>query len=140
MMPAAQGQPPPAGFLAAVPRRVFSRSGEDAPIPTFINAVEFIGMGMDVIMDVGVVSPESIVKSKEKFAKEPNSTPLVVDLLVHSRFGMSLQTAIAIHQKLTQALHQIQQQPLPFGQPLPDTDDTETETETEAEARPEESK
>jgi hypothetical protein len=111
MMPPIPGQSPPLGVLAAATRRVFSRSDNDPPIPTYVNAIEFTGLGMDVVMDVGIVSPESIIKARDRAAKEPESTaPAVVDLQVFFRFGMSLQTAVLAHQRLSQMLQMTQEQ------------------------------
>jgi hypothetical protein len=92
--------------LNALAKRVFSRSNEDGPEPVYTNAVEFASMGMDVFMDVGVVSPESVAAA---LAIKSGNQP-TVNVLVNFRFGMSLQTAVLMQRKLTEMLQGAQAQ------------------------------
>jgi hypothetical protein len=90
--------------VAATSHKVFSQGANDPPAPIYLNAVEFTGMGMDVLMDIGVVSPESVVAAMTK-KKTPDALA-VVDMRVHYRFGLSIQTAFQMHQKLSALLDQ----------------------------------
>lgn len=94
------------GQVAARAQRVFSRGNEEPPQPVYINAVEFSAMGMDVFMDVGVVTPEAInAVLQQKSAADVIPT---VNFLVNFRFGMSLQATMMMHQRLTELLRQSQ--------------------------------
>jgi len=93
---------PPQGQVAAISKRRFSRTEGDPPEVSYVNAVEFTALGMDIFMDVGIVSPETINKAREQ--EQLYSAPLIVDFQVNARFGMTLQTAIMIHQRLTDVL------------------------------------
>jgi len=62
-------------------------------------------MGMDVFMDVGVVPAESL-GAAVKFSNENPGVPAPVDFHVSFRFGMSVQSAIMIHQRLSQLIQQ----------------------------------
>jgi hypothetical protein len=84
-------------------RRVFSRSEDHPPYPVYTNAIEFSGLGMDMFMDVGVVDPEAVSAAIQD--KPENGVP-TVNVLVNFRFGMSLHTAAAMHQKLGELLKQ----------------------------------
>ncbi len=95
-----------AAQIAAKSRRVFSRSDEEPPHPVYINAVEFSAMGMDVLMDVGVVTPEAINAALQQ--KSTADVVPTVDFLVNYRFGMSIQAAMMMHQRLTELLRQSQ--------------------------------
>jgi hypothetical protein len=70
-------------------------------------------MGMDVFMDAGVVSPESVTAA---LANAPAEGIPTVDLHVTVRFGMSLQTAMMMHQRLTDLLSHAQQQAAAMAQ------------------------
>jgi hypothetical protein len=93
-----------ASQLQAMPQRVFSRGNDDPPYPVYVNGVEFAGMGLDMFMDVGVVSPEA-VGSAIQTESAKGEIP-VVPFLVNFRFVMSFQTAIAMQVKLTELLRQ----------------------------------
>jgi hypothetical protein len=56
---------------------------------------------MDVFMDAGTVSPESVRDAMEM--KSSGKTP-TVRFNIDFRFGMSLQTAIFMHRRLTELL------------------------------------
>jgi hypothetical protein len=79
------------------------RASEEPPV--FINSAEFSGMGMDVFMDVGIVPVESISVATKTYQENPDKPPSV-DFHVSFRFGMSVQSAILIHQRLSQFLQQ----------------------------------
>src|SRR5665213_1916197 len=96
----------PGGALQAIAKRVYSHGSDDPPNPLFINAVEFTSMGMDVFMDTGVVRPESVA---EAMGKQPPDDPAVVNFNVHFRFGMSIQTALQMHQKLSDMIQRTSQ-------------------------------
>ncbi len=98
-------QIPPAlpGQMHVTSRKIFLPSGEEPPI--FINSAEFVGMGMDVFMDVGVVPVESIAAATKTYQANPER-PALVDFHVSFRFGMSIQTALMIHQRLTHLIQQ----------------------------------
>ena len=83
------------GQLQAAAKKVFSPASDDAPSPEFVNHVEFSAVGMDLFMDVGTVSPESIRDAMLSGDKPPS-----VRFNVSSRFGMSLQTAAVMLQGL----------------------------------------
>jgi len=89
--------------LQAASKRVFSRDSNDAPYPVYTNAVEFTGMGIDIFMDVGTVSPESL-QSALIASKSSSEVPPTVNFGVVYRFGMSLQTAIQLHQRLSEMI------------------------------------
>jgi hypothetical protein len=88
----------PGTQLQAASKKVFSSN--EVPYPVYTNAVEFTGMGVDIFMDVGVVSPESLQTAFEKNTAAPTPTP-TVDFNVLYRFGMTLQTALQLHQRLS---------------------------------------
>jgi len=89
----------PPGQMPVTSRKVFMRSGEEPPI--FINSAEFAGMGMDVFMDVGVVPVESVTAAAKIYQENP-AKPGLIDFHVSYRFGMSIQAAMMIHQRLSQ--------------------------------------
>lgn len=98
--------PPPASLPGQVPvisRKVLMRSSEEPPV--FINSAEFTMMGMDVFMDVGVVPAESLAAALKIFQESPGK-PAPVDFHVSFRFGMSIQSAVMIHQRLSQLIQQ----------------------------------
>ena len=84
--------------IQATAQRAFSRTTEDGPPPLFVNNVEFSGVGMDVYMDVGTVSPESI---RDAWASKPGAQQPTVRFNVDFRFGMSIQTVALMLQRLT---------------------------------------
>jgi hypothetical protein len=108
MMPAIPNQPVPPGAVAAASKRVFARAAGDAPSPLFINAIELTSVGMDVFVDVGVVPPESLL-AFQKNPPQEGDIPFV-DMFVTARYGMSVQTAIMLHQRLTVMLQQLGEQ------------------------------
>jgi hypothetical protein len=83
-------------------RKIFSNPEGSPPFPVFVNAVDFVGIGPDVMLDLGVVTPESVNEASAK-----SVTPPVIDLHVIARFGMSLPTALILHQRLTAIFAQI---------------------------------
>jgi hypothetical protein len=87
--------------LQAQSQRVFSRDSNEPPRPEYVNNVDFISMGMDVFMDAGNVSPESLNDAFD--VKHGGGSPSV-KFNVDFRFGMSLQTASTMHQRLTALL------------------------------------
>ena len=91
------------GQMAISPKKIVLRPEE--PI-SFINAVEFSGNGMELFMDLGVITPESAVAAAQLFKANPN-VPAPVDFHVSSRFALSIQGAMLIHQRLTLLLQQI---------------------------------
>lgn len=84
--------------MQAAAQRVFTRTTDDGPAPLFVNNIEFAGVGMDVHMDVGTVSPESI---RDAWADKSGQHP-TVRFNVDFRFGMSIQTAALMLQRLTE--------------------------------------
>jgi hypothetical protein len=60
-------------------------------------------------MDVGSVTPESVVAAVQTKQQSPEATP-TVSLNVLYRFGMTLQTAQQMHQKLSQLIAAAQAQ------------------------------
>jgi hypothetical protein len=90
--------------LQASSVKVFMRGSADAPSPEYANNVEFNAVGMDVFMDVGTVSPETIKDAMQTQA-EGKQLP-TVKFNVDFRFGMSLQTAMVMYQRLTELLNQ----------------------------------
>jgi hypothetical protein len=88
--------------LQAVSQKAFSRNSDEAPSPNYVNNVEFAASGMDVFMDTGTVSPEAIRDALE-IMKSSDKTP-AVKFIVDFRFGMSIQTAIVMHQRLSALL------------------------------------
>lgn len=95
--------------IQAASRKVFYRKNDDPPYPTYANAIEFTTMGMDIFMDVGAAHPESIQEAI-RATQNPQDGPPHVDVSVQFRFGMTLQTAIQMHQRLTQMLQATQEQ------------------------------
>ena len=87
--------------LQAQSHRVFSRDSNEPPRPQYVNNVDFISMGMDVFMDAGNVSPESLNDAFD--VKHGGGSPSV-KFNVDFRFGMSLQTAALMQQRLTALL------------------------------------
>jgi hypothetical protein len=94
---------PVPGQMPVSSRKIFMRTSEEPPV--FINSAEFASAGMDVFMDVGVVPVESIVAAAKVYREHPDK-PAPIEFHVSFRFGMSLQAAILIHQRLTQILQQ----------------------------------
>src|ERR1700734_967935 len=92
---AAQGQQ-----MQAASKKIFSRTDADAPYPVYTNAIEFTSMGVDIFMDVGIVSPEALLTAFHEHASAAEATPTVNFNVIH-RFGMSLQTALQLHQRLS---------------------------------------
>jgi hypothetical protein len=107
--------------IQAASHKAFSRESDEAPCPHYVNNVEFTASGMDVFMDAGTVAPEAIRDAMEGKAGDPPSVKFNVDF----RFGMSLQTALLLHQRLG-ALLQASARQL---QPRPVADRTETDTQ-----------
>lgn len=95
--------PPLPGQMPVISHKVLMRSSEE-PL-TFINSAEFAASGMDVFMDVGVVPVESVHAAAVQYKADP-SKPAPVEFHVSYRFGMSLQSAIMIHQRLTLLIQQ----------------------------------
>jgi hypothetical protein len=87
--------------LQAISKKVFSAGPNEAPYPIFVNDIEFNITAVDVFMDVGLVSPES-VQTALKAANQMETAE--VNFNVNSRFVMSLQTAVQMHSKLSQML------------------------------------
>ena len=58
-------------------------------------------MGMDIFMDVGTVSPESVNAAMQ--ASKTSGIP-TVEFNVHHRFALTLQTAMLINQRLTELI------------------------------------
>jgi len=77
------------------------RTSEEPPV--FVNSVEFSSMGMDVFMDLGVVPVESFNAALKLFREDP-SKPAPVDFHVSFRFGMSVQSAMMMYQRLVQLI------------------------------------
>jgi hypothetical protein len=94
--------------VEASSQRIFSMDPDGPPRPEFTNAVEFSGMGMDVYMDVGVYSIESANNAASEVAKNPEGGQPTVEVYVAHRFGMSMQTAVLMHQRLTQFIQATQ--------------------------------
>jgi hypothetical protein len=97
---------PPFGHMPIQPRKVFVRP--DQPL-FFINATEFTGVGMDVFMDVGVITAESAAAAAAIYKEHPEA-PAPADFQVSFRFGMTIQAAVIMHQRLTQLLQVTQTQ------------------------------
>lgn len=93
---------PKIGQIEVSPKRVFTRGENDPPNPIFLNNIEFGALAMDVYMDVGLVVPESVQMAIANRAAE--SDPAVVDFNVLFRFGLSVQTAAEMHQRLGNVL------------------------------------
>ena len=91
-----------AGQVTVTSHRLFSRKDDDGPIPAFTNAIEFGGLGADIFMDIGIVTPEAVNAALAKH--EGADGPVAVDVYIQHRFSMSLQTAIQTHQKLAQLI------------------------------------
>jgi hypothetical protein len=66
-------------------------------------------MGMDIFMDVGAAQPESI-QAAVLAIQNPDQGPALVNVNVQFRFGMTLQTAVQMHQRLTQMLQAAREQ------------------------------
>lgn len=92
--------------IQAVSHKAFSRENDEAPRPLYVNNVEFTVSGMDVFMDAGTVAPEAIRDAMEGKSGDPPSVKFNVDF----RFGMSLQTALLMHQRLGALLQASAQQ------------------------------
>jgi hypothetical protein len=88
--------------MPVVSQKILSPTADGTP-RVFINSAEFSGAGMDVFMDVGVVPIESMGAAAEQFKRDP-SAPAKIEFHISFRFGMSLQSAAMIHQRLTQFL------------------------------------
>lgn len=97
------------GQVQAESRKVFSRGDDDPPYPTYTNSVEFTAMGIDVFMDVGIAQPESIQAALQA-SQNPSQGAPIVNVNVLFRFGMTLQTAAQMHQRLTELLQATQEQ------------------------------
>lgn len=82
-------------------RKVFGPEKETV----FINSAEFSGIGMEIFMDVGIVPVESMNQAIKSHNEDPKNIPSV-DFHVSHRFGMSIQSAVLIHQRLTQLIQQ----------------------------------
>jgi hypothetical protein len=93
---------PPAGQILAGSQRVFS--GGLPPNPIYTNNVEFGALGMDIFMDVGIVSPEALRAAIQRRDQEKSPTPPITDFLVNYRFGMTLQSAAMMLQRLSALL------------------------------------
>jgi hypothetical protein len=83
------------GSIQATPERAFLRGSDDPPQPQYTNNVDFTASGMDVFMDVGTVAPEAVRKAMTAGEKLP-----AVRFNVDFRFGMSIQTAAVMLQRL----------------------------------------
>jgi hypothetical protein len=103
----AQPAPVKTGNISAATRKVFLRPDDAPAFPIFINAVEFSAIGMDLLMDGGVVSPESVNEAQAKL-KEGGNPPLL-DVHVIFRAAMSFQTATLMHQRLGELLGKTQE-------------------------------
>lgn len=88
-------------------RKLFNKPDDAPPFPMFINAVDVVGLGADIMLDLGNVSVEAV-----NIANASGSTPPVVDMFVLARFGMSLVTAKMLHQRLEMILSQIPKEPV----------------------------
>jgi hypothetical protein len=88
--------------LQAASKKVFSHAPDDPPFPTYTNLVEFTGLGVDVFMDVGIVSPESVQSAMDDKRQPP--AVRTVNMNVLHRFGMTINTAILMYQKLGQLI------------------------------------
>jgi hypothetical protein len=93
----------PKGQMRVNSKKVFLSSSEGPPI--FINAAEFAANGIEVYMDVGVVSVESVNRASQAFQMDPTVIP-DIDLQVSHRFAFSMQAAALIHQRLTAMLQE----------------------------------
>jgi len=90
--------------LQAGSKKVFSRGNDEPLYPTYTNAVEFAGLGMDVFMDVGAVAPESVQGALDATRKPGSEGRPTVNVSVLYRFAMTIQTAMVMHQRLTQLI------------------------------------
>jgi hypothetical protein len=95
--------PSSAGQVLAASKKIFTRSDKEPPYPTYMNAIEFSGLGVDLFMDVGVVSPESIQAGMQAATSDP-AAPVTIETLVLYRFAMTIQTAMQMHQRLTELI------------------------------------
>lgn len=92
--------------LQAASKKVFSVGDNEPPYPTFTNVIEFSGAGVDVFMDIGSVAPEAIqaaIKTAEESERSPENHPIVNVHIIH-RFAMTLQTAMQMHQRLSELI------------------------------------
>jgi len=94
--------PIPAGASLINTRKIFANPAEAPPFPVFINAVDVIGIGHDVMLDVGVISPEDV-----NSATATGMSPPLIDMHVITRFAMSVATVALLHQRLIQILSQL---------------------------------
>ena len=76
----------------------------------FINVVDFAVMGMDVVMDVGLVQPETVAQAVAQKESQPNAMP-VVDVFVSGRYGMSIQTLLGMQEKIALVLRGVPRVP-----------------------------
>jgi hypothetical protein len=90
------------GQMQIIPKKVILRP-EDPRF--FVNAAEFSGNGMDIFMDLGVITPESAAEAAKLYKEHPGA-PVPVDFAVSFRFGLTVQTAILLHQRLALLLQQ----------------------------------
>jgi hypothetical protein len=102
--------------IQAQTKKMFLRSGDAAPSPKYVNNVEFSAVGMDVFMDAGTVPPEAI-----RDAAASNAQPPTVEFFIDFRFGMSLQSAVLMHQRLTELLQASAKQAALASSPPQDT-------------------
>ena len=107
-----QIQPNPA-HMPVASRKILMRTSEEPPV--FINSAEFSAMGMDVFMDLGVVPVESFNAALKLFREDPTK-PAPIDFHVSFRFGMSIQTALMMYQRLTQLIQTQSQLPQSVGE------------------------
>ena len=91
------------GPMQALVKKVFAREENRPPYPTYANAIDFTVVGMDVFMDVGAVEPESVQAAVLEQQSPEHGTPSV-NLNVLFRFGMTIQTALLMHQKLSEMI------------------------------------
>jgi predicted metal-dependent peptidase len=93
-------------------RKVFTNPEGAPPFPVFINAADFVGMGPDILLDVGVVTPENVTSAKAA----GGDVPPVIDIQVIARFAMSTQTAALIHERLSMVLEHAKEMKLAGGE------------------------
>lgn len=89
--------------LLALSKKTFSRGHDEPSYPLYTNAIEFASMGVDVFMDVGTVAPEAVQAALQRQQQNPGVQ--LLDFNVVYRFGMSLQTALQMHQRLTEIIN-----------------------------------
>jgi hypothetical protein len=97
----------PLGAMQIASHKHFAGTSEGST--AFINHAEFSAMGMDVFMDVGVIPVDSLASAMKIHQERPDEAA-PVDFYVTFRFGMSVQTAVLMCQRLTQIVQQFQQQ------------------------------